>query len=262
VSAAVPRSPVIGLCANEAPSAVRDERHPDWPVLDDRTAIRTAYLRGVSAAGGLAIVLSPHDLTSVEPLLDLVDGLLLCGGLDLDASSYGQPNHSANRTGDPAVAEYELTLLDRAVDRGLPILASCRGLQLMNVWAGGSLIQHLEGDQGIAHRGEGQRIPYHPVTAAPGTQTAALLGTTPVTVNSSHHQAVDQLGEGLIVSARAADGLIEGIELPGPDFGVAVQWHPEALYAPLPDVREQTVQARLFSGLIDAAARFASSTRK
>jgi putative glutamine amidotransferase len=136
--------------------------------------------------------------------------------------------------------ELELGLLREALKRDLPVLAICRGMQLFNVAMGGSLEQHIGACDVHQRYDLEKRLPVHAVTVEPGTRLAEIVGEGKVAVNSRHHQAVARVGEGLRVSARAEDGLVEGIELPGKRFAVGVQWHPEDQAA------TDAVQARLF----------------
>lgn len=156
--------------------------------------------------------------------LDGLDGLLLSGGTDLDPELYGEDR--AAETEDPDIErdEMELWLLQEAVDRDLPVLCICRGLQLFNVAFGGGLVQHLK-SAGL-HRQRGV-TDAHPVTAVEGTRLAGIVGADSFSVNSRHHQGIRRVANGLVVSARSADRVVEGLELPGKRFALAVQWHPE-----------------------------------
>ena len=174
-----------------------------------------------------------------------VDALVLTGGTDVDPALYGEEPHPTVRV-DRARDDRELALLAAALERGLPVLAICRGLQLLNVWAGGTLHQDVPGharyDVPPSHGVD-------EVTMVPGTLMEELYGARR-TVNSLHHQVVDQVGPGWVVTARSADGLVEALEWPGHDV-VGVQWHPELL----PDASTDP----LFSWLVDrAAARVAA----
>lgn len=150
-----------------------------------------------------------------------LDALLLAGGTDVDPALYRAPRHSGTDEPDRERDSLETALLRDALDRDLPVLAICRGLQLLNVAMGGTLVQDIEG-----HRCPGQ-LDAHPVTIAAHSRLKAILEAAEYGVNSRHHQCVDQLASGLVVAARAPDGVIEALELPGKRFVVAVQWHPE-----------------------------------
>jgi putative glutamine amidotransferase len=163
-----------------------------------------------------------------ENPIDSLDGmgLVLSGGSDLDPASYGAEADLLTEEPDPERDAMEQKLLRQALELDLPVLAICRGMQLFNVTrAGGTLIQHGTLVQHI----EGHRVPLHDATIGEGTQLARIFGAGKRSVNSRHHQVAGRLGEGLIVSARAADGVIEGLERPDRRFAVAVQWHPEDL---------------------------------
>ena len=166
----------------------------------------------------------------IEPLLvtpdsriDSLDGmgLVLSGGTDLDPAIYGAEAQASTEEPDRERDAMELGLLREALERDTPVLAICRGMQLFNVAHGGTLLQHIEG-----HRTPQTR---HGVTVAAGTALAKIFGAGERQENSRHHQAVGVVGRGLVVSARAADGVVEGIERAGRRFAVAVQWHPEDL---------------------------------
>ena len=193
------------------------------------------YLRSVLAAGGTCELRGPED----DVTLDGYAGLLLMGGTDVDAARYGQ---SAGPENDPPDVERdarESQLLEQAFKLDLPVLAICRGMQLMNVVCGGTLIQHLPG-----HRVRG--VDYaHDVLVDGAALLAEALGQSDcVRTNSRHHQAVDDIGQGLQVSARASDGVIEGIERPRSSWVVGVQWHPEDLTVSQPE------QLRLFQRFV------------
>jgi len=193
--------------------------------------------------------LEPVPVKAGEPVsLEEVDGLLLTGGPDVDPRLYGQEPAPETQTPNPERDRLELGLLREALDRDLPVLAICRGLQLFNVCHGGTLIQHLPGDP---HRSQQPPAdpskPAHEVRVAPDTKLAAILGEGQYTVNSRHHQAVDRLGDGLRVTAKSAeDGIIEGLERPDKKFAVGVQWHPED------QVRTDETQLKLFRAFANA----------
>lgn len=146
-------------------------------------------------------------------------GLVLTGGTDVDPSLYGAERHTLSDIADRERDAMEQRLLREALDRDLPVLAICRGMQLFNVIHAGTLSQHIEG----------HRAP-HEVSIETGTRLAEIFGTGSRQVNSRHHQTVDRVGHGLIVSARAPDGIIEGLERPDHRFAVGAQWHPEDIF--------------------------------
>ena len=201
----------------------------------ERSAINAAYIRAVVGAGGLPLILSPLlGTSSAGPALDVADALLLTGGDDIDPATYGAARHPGLGPTDPLRDAFELALFRQARDRGMPTLAICRGLQLVNVGLGGELWQDLPTERPgpLVHRQSGLRSERtHQVSIEPGTQLARVLGVTACAVNSLHHQGVRQVAPGLTVSARAPDGTVEGLERT--DDGrwlLAVQWHPEEFH--------------------------------
>jgi putative glutamine amidotransferase len=175
------------------------------------------YLEALRRVGIEPVLVSAEAATS----LDGLQGLLLSGGSDVDPDLYGQPRQAATQNVDRARDALELRLIDEALRRDLPVLAICRGMQMLNVALKGTLNQNVAG-----HRAPGV-AEVHAVNLHPGTRLAAVVGAAACSVNSRHHQAVDRIGEGLVVSAQAPDGVVEGFEHPGKNFVVAVQWHPE-----------------------------------
>ncbi len=193
------------------------------------------YPRSVAAAGGIPVQLTRD--AAAEDVLDHLDGLILSGGADIDPDLYGAEPHPRLGRLEKDRDTWEMALLAGARRRHLPILAICRGFQLVNVSCGGSLVQHVEEDEGSGHpRWEADgRTAVHDVHVVPGTMTSSLLA--PLTgVNSLHHQTVDRVGEGLVVSAVAPDGVVEGLESSDGEI-LAVQWHPELLGGPDPTFR-------------------------
>ncbi|MFC6326273.1 gamma-glutamyl-gamma-aminobutyrate hydrolase family protein [Microbacterium koreense] len=152
-------------------------------------------------------------------------GVIVLGGADVDPAMYrADPDGTWMDSTDAAADAFEAALMRTAMDRGIPLFTICRGTQLLNVMQGGSLVQDL--GQGI-HREPNQDMVTHPATVHAGTRLAGILGAGSHEVRSGHHQAVDRLGEGLVVSAVAPDGVIEAIEMTGDQWVVGVQWHPE-----------------------------------
>jgi putative glutamine amidotransferase len=183
-----------------------------------------AYHRLVQRAGGLAVLLPPDaGATAARSAVGRLDGLVVSGGPDVDPARYGAPRDP--RSGPPAPERdaWELALIEAALARRVPLLGICRGMQLLNVARGGTLLQHLDG-----HAGVPGTFVSHEVRPVPGTLLAGIL-PEPVAVPTHHHQAVDGVGEGLAISAVAADGTVEAVEGPAADgFVLGVQWHPEA----------------------------------
>ena len=175
------------------------------------------YGAAVEAAGLEPVPLSPSKPAGLIGLA----GLVLTGGTDVDPARYGQAPLDANDEPDRDRDALEAALVEEALEAGLPVLAICRGLQLLNVVRRGTLKQDIPG-----HRHKGV-VDAHEVAIVPGSKLAAILNVARVSVNSRHHQAADRLGEGLVVTATASDGTVEGLEMPGKRFVVAVQWHPE-----------------------------------
>lgn len=216
--------PVIGIC-----SATEVVRWHAWEVLCNISP-RT-YSDAVQAAGGLAVVLPPDDAAAEDPeeALDLVDGLLLAGGADLDPTTYGARPHGETTGTWPERDRFELALAHRALERDIPVLGICRGMQMLNVACGGTLDQHVPdavGHQG--HREVSGVFSNHEVTVDPGTLAERAIGDGSSAVKSHHHQGIAELGEGLVVTGRSKrDDLPEAIERPGGGYVLGVLWHPE-----------------------------------
>jgi len=181
------------------------------------------YERALRQAG-----LEPVRIRPDRPVkLEEVDALLITGGTDVDPARYGQAAHPETDAPDRERDQMEAELLSRALDRDMPVLAICRGMHLFNVLQGGSLRQHIENVATHRVRPPQPELTAHTVCVEPGTKLAAIIGAGEREVNSRHHQAVDKVGGGLRVAARAADGTIEAIERDDKRFALAVQWHPE-----------------------------------
>lgn len=174
---------------------------------------------------------------AVDTALDGMDGLLVLGGADADPTCYGQRLEADTTYGiDPQADRFELALLREAGARDLPVLGICRGMQLINIMHGGDLVQEI--GQGTVHNGtfDNSIMVSHPVTLEPGSRLDAIYGGRTLSVRSGHHQAVSRVGEGLAVTARAEDGMVEAVETTGPNWMVGVQWHPEDPEAPRADL--------------------------
>lgn len=236
------RRPVIGIC-----TAIERAK---WGVWDQSAALLPiAYIEAVQRAGGLVAMLPPDPQLVEDPdqALALLDGLILAGGADIDPASYGQDAHPETVDTVPARDAFEIALARAAIEREVPLLGICRGMQLINVARGGTLVQHLP--ERVGHH-EHRRVPgsfegaEHDVVLTDGSLAATAAGELVHSTRSHHHQGVDRLGEGLLVSGVSTlDDLPEAIELPDAQFVLGVQWHPEA------DVASSVVGA-----LIDAAA--------
>jgi putative glutamine amidotransferase len=221
------RRPRIGIC-----TALE---RAQWSVWDQEAALLPRnYVLAVQRGGGLAVMLPPDPATTAAPdeTLDLLDGLLLAGGADIDPGSYGQAAHPETTGTVPERDAFEIALVRGAIARDMPVLGICRGMQLLNVALGGTLLQHLPDRFG--HH-EHRRVigsfdgADHDVRLTEGTLAARAAGETLHTTKSHHHQGVDRVGEGLLVSGLSVmDELPEAIELPSARFVLGVQWHPEA----------------------------------
>ncbi|MCV7197099.1 gamma-glutamyl-gamma-aminobutyrate hydrolase family protein [Mycobacterium angelicum] len=236
------RRPVVGLTAY-----LEQVQTGIWDV--PACYLPADYFEGVSMAGGIAVLLPPQpaDPEIVESLLDSLHALVITGGYDVDPAAYGQQPHPATDPPRTARDAWEFALLKAALDRGLPVLGICRGAQVLNVALGGTLHQHLPDVLGHSgHRAGNGVFTRLPVRTVPGTRVAALIGES-ADVPCYHHQAIDKVADGLVVSAGDIDGVVEALELPGDRFALAVQWHPEKSLDDL----------RLFTALIDAARSYA-----
>jgi putative glutamine amidotransferase len=218
--------PVIGIC-----TALE---HARWTVWErEAFLLSRAYVDAVQAAGGLAFMIPPDAATASDPdaTLEPLDALILAGGADVDPLAYGAQRHRCTTGTRPERDAAEIPLAVRAVERDLPVLGICRGMQLLNVALGGTLIQHLPDDVGHGdhrrHLGSFDGAD-HDVRLAPGSLAAQVCGELTHATKSHHHQGVDQLGEGLVASGWSVlDDLVEAIEAPDAYWVLGVQWHPE-----------------------------------
>ena len=223
---------------------------PDHDRGRDKFEAGYGYATAVAAAGGVPILLPFGEGVDAAAQVDLCDGLILGGGNDPDPSVWGEEWHPAAVPADPRREQQERKLIQLAQERGLPVLGVCFGMQLMNVVRGGSVLQHLPDLPGRAdHSRGGDWGKRHGVSVAAGSVLERTCGPGELAVNTSHHQAIGNVGEGLIASAVAADGTVEAIEDQALAFWLGVQWHPERLAAC--DAR----QAALFQRLVEVARR-------
>ncbi len=205
------------------------------------------YVSSLQAAGAEVVLLPGGDAKS---LVRRLDGLVLSGGGDLDPASYGHPSHERTYMVDSERDAFEFSVLDATLDSGLPLLAICRGMQVLNVAMGGTLVPHLPERYGerVVHRNPPREPVPHDVVILPGTKLADLIGAGDHEIVSWHHQAVDELGRGLTPVAHAADGVIEALDFETDSWVAAVQWHPELNAARSP------AQAMLFTRFVEASA--------
>jgi putative glutamine amidotransferase len=219
--------PRIGIC-----TAVE---RASWTVWDaEAFLLNRSYIDAIQAAGGLALMIPPDPEAERNPdeVLDVLDGLILAGGADIDPATYGEEAHPMTKGTWPQRDTFEVALARRALERDIPLLGICRGMQLMNIARGGTLKQHLPEDFGHEdHR----RVPGsfdgadHDVRLAEGSLAARAAGEVDHPTKSHHHQGIADLGEGLVETGWSAlDELPEAIEDPDRRFALGVQWHPEA----------------------------------
>jgi putative glutamine amidotransferase len=196
----------------------------------DAVVVAQGYVEGVRLAGGRPLVIpaDPHLIDDPGDVVDLLDGLLLVGGDDVAPELYGAERHPTTGLRHELRDAVELSMLRHALARDMPVLGICRGIQLMNVAHGGTLHQHIDEHVTMRpHREDDATYGLHDVTMLPGSKLHEIMGERR-RVHSHHHQGIERLGDGLVVTARADDGLIEGIEDPDRRFCVGVLWHPDA----------------------------------
>ena len=225
----------------------------------ERVRLNTAYIRAIESVGLVPVVVPPlGDTRAALRILTVVAGLVLTGGEDVDPSRYGAPPHPELGPVNCARDDTEIALLTRARELVVPTLAICRGIQVVNVGLGGTLVQDLPSErQDVAlHDLDDERdTRVHGVSIDPTSRLASIVGAQSLGVNSIHHQAVDRLGQAMRISARADDGTIEGVESDDPNWWmVGVQWHPEELTA-----TPEPWDRRLFAAFADACRTRVSS---
>jgi putative glutamine amidotransferase len=230
------RRPLIGITCY-----VEQAAWGPWSV--PAALVPLSYVRAIEHAGGRAMLLPPSD-SAVEETLDALDGLLLSGGADIDPALYGAPEHADTQALRPDRDSAEMLLLEAALRRDVPVLAVCRGMQLLNVARGGDLVQHLPDiTGGDTHRQTAGEFAEHDVTVTPDSRVGQLVGERG-SVRSHHHQGIATVGKGLREVAWAEDHTVEGIEDPDRSFAIGVLWHPE-----------EGEDRKLFQGLVAAAHR-------
>lgn len=239
------RKPVIGLTTylEQAQSGV-------WNV--QAAFLPKVYFDAVNKAGGIAVLVPPQaiDTESAEAILDGLDGLIICGGKDVDPVRYGQEPHPLTDEPRPDRDALEDALLTAAITRELPFLGICRGAQMLNVIRGGDLIQHLPEVVGDDRYQKGQgKFSHIPVKVDEDSLLASVLNNDAPVGAMYHHQAIGKVGQGLSVVATTEDGVIEALQLDDVPFGLAVQWHPE----------QTPEDIGLFEGLVQAARTYSQS---
>jgi len=221
----------------------------------DRAFAFTTYVESLRKAGAVPVVIPPQP-ENAEAIVDGLDGILLAGGDDCDPTAYGEQPHDTVHAMDPRRQSNDITLARLARQRRIPTLGICLGVQMMNVAAGGTLIQDIDSElrTDIEHASEPSDRNRHDVLIEDRTRLAEILGDRELNVNSSHHQAIRHVGEGLRVTALAPDGIIEGLEDPSHPFYVGVQWHPE-------DMATEKSAESLFDAFVEAARQYAAEKR-
>jgi putative glutamine amidotransferase len=242
----MPRRPLIGITSFET----KYSEPPHLPIF----ALNRRYVMAIEAAGGAPLMLPPGlSDDSLHVTFDRLDGLLLSGGGDIDPVCYGEAPHSATREISADRDRMELALARWTVNEDKPVFAICRGIQVLNVALGGSLVQHIptQVDGALQHTFEPTQVARdhiaHSVQIESGTCLREVMGVDRAGANSWHHQSIKQVAPSLRVTAHAPDGVIEAVELPAHRFAIGVQWHPEWLYDDQPEMM------RLFEALVQAA---------
>lgn len=239
------KKPVIGILLAES-------LNPSPECSHTRQSVSTAYIRAVEAGGGIPLAIpSLEDQEGMEPLMSVCDGFLLPGGIDVDPRLYGEEPHALLGHVDLAADRAGIRLVAHAKATGKPILAICRGIQLLNVALGGTLCQDLSlwDTPPLLHRQTQKRsYPLHQVTILPDSHLTRILGVTEVYTNTLHHQCIKACAADLRITARTADGIPEAAESPDGKM-IAVQWHPEELLQSVP------CMLRLFEDLVQKASK-------
>ncbi|MEJ7789022.1 MAG: gamma-glutamyl-gamma-aminobutyrate hydrolase family protein [Thermoleophilaceae bacterium] len=225
-------------------SAVEKVRWGAWE--ETVVMVPRSYARSVQDAGALAVLLPPDDVVAEAPdaMLDRLDAIVLAGGSDVDPTSYGARPHPETKGTWPERDRFELGVVHRALEREIPVLGICRGMQMLNVAAGGTIAQHLPDVLGHSdHRHTPGTYGDHSVRLEPGSLAEEAAGAERLAVKSHHHQGADELGEGVVATGWSeTDGVIEAIELPACRFALGVLWHPE-----------EDIQSRVVGSLVQAA---------
>jgi putative glutamine amidotransferase len=239
--------PVIGIASDiEKSSETRD-----------RAFAFSTYIDSLRRAGAIPVLIPPQPENAAEIVAEL-DGVVLAGGNDCDPATYGEERHPTVEPMDPRRQDNDLSLARAARERGIPTLGICLGVQIMNIAAGGTLIQDIDSamQTDIRHSSEPEDRARHDVVLEHDTRLASILGGgRRINVNSSHHQAIKDIGHGFRVTAHAPDGIVEGLEDPQHPFYVGVQWHPE-------DMPGESSASSLFGAFVDAARKYAEAKRQ
>ena len=234
--------PIIGIGSDvQSPEGKRE-----------RAFVYLNYVEAVRRAGAIPVLIPPQPENADELMAEL-DGFLLAGGEDCDPAAYGEERHpTVTETMDARRQANDLALAEAARKHNVPMLGICLGLQVMNVAAGGTLLQDIDSqhDTEIRHASEPEDRARHDVIVEKGTQLAGVLPALELNVNSSHHQSIRKVGQGLRVTALAPDGIVEGVEDPRHPFYLGVQWHPE-------DMTGEDSASALFAAFIEAARKHA-----
>jgi putative glutamine amidotransferase len=225
------------------------------PGVRDRAYTYTTYVDALRRAGAIPVLIPPQP-ENARDLVEELDGIVLAGGDDCDPAVYGEEKHPTVEPMDVRRQEGDLTLARVAREHGIPTLGICLGVQVMNVAAGGTLVQDINTQlqTEIEHASEPEDRARHDVLIEKNTRLASILGANEINVNSSHHQAIKSIGDGLRVTAHAPDGIVEGLEDPRHPFYVGVQWHPE-------DMPAADSASKIFRAFVEAARQYAANRR-
>jgi len=261
--------PVVGLTTSEIRTPDRHEQVPHADAGRRELALGLSYMRALSAGGAAPVVLAPIDVQAVPALLASVSGVCIPGGPDIDPVAYGEPADPDLGPTDRGLDRFELTVVQEALRIEMPVLALCRGIQVLNVAHGGDLYQHLPREPGgpVRHQRETPQDPglEHEVRIDPASRLAGILGAERLVVNSYHHQAVRRIGEGLRPVAWAPDDLVEAVERPDLPFVIGVQWHAEAMEDDAPQTAlfaAFAAAARTYVERMSSTARVAESSQR
>src|SRR6266852_2421606 len=240
------RKPVIGIGSDIKVT----------PGKRDRAFVYTTYIDSLRRAGAIPVLIPPQPENAAEIVKDL-DGILLAGGDDFDPAVYGEERHPTVEPMDERRQQNDLNLARLAREHNVPTLGICLGLQTMNVAAGGTLIQDINSQRktDILHESDPADRARHDVTIESGTKLSKILPARQLDVNSSHHQAIKDVGEGLLVTAHAPDGIVEGLEDPRHPFYLGVQWHPE-------DMPGESSASAIFGAFVEAARRHVAEKQR